>query len=81
MAKRYRCPVCKAVAEIDKGSKKMVIQPVPPKIPEPHRGAFQVAFTFPSHADCEFNKPVDQIRLDRLEPVDSAFAHEGGVSR
>ena len=81
MAKRYRCPVCGAVAEIDKGNKKMVIQPVPPKIPKPHGGALQVAFSFPSHADCEFNKPIDEIQLDRLEAVESAFAHEGGVPR
>ena len=81
MAKRYRCKVCGAVAEVDKGNKTMIVQPAPLKIPQPRRGVFQVAFTFPSHADCEFNKPVDQIRLDRLEEVKYAFAHEGGVTR
>lgn len=82
MANRYRCLVCGAVAEIDLENKRMIVEPRPPKVPPARRGhVVQAAFSFPSHGDCQFNKPLDKIDLSKLEPVDHAFAYEGGVPR
>ena len=80
---RYRCRTCLAVAEIDLEKRTMILEPRAPNVPMPQAGRVtQVAYSFPSHADCEFNRPLDKIRLDRLERVDThASAYEKGVPR
>ena len=72
---KYQCPECKAIAEIDKEKKTVTVEVKAGKIPTPSLGTINPvsAFTFPSHADCEFNKPVDEIDLDLLEKVDHTF--------
>ena len=74
----YKCPQCGAIAEIDKERKTVTVEVKPGKIPTPSLGTMipVSAFTFPSHFDCEFNKPVDEIDLDLLEKVDHAFIYE-----
>jgi len=75
---KYQCPECKAIAEIDKEKKTVTVEVKAGKIPTPALGTMNPvsAFAFPSHADCEFNKPVDEIDLDLLEPVDHSFIYE-----
>ncbi len=77
---KYRCPTCKAIAEIDKGGKNITIEYPAPTFPKPNRTlriGMQAAVSFPSHADCEFLKPVDKINISALEPVDVKFVHKG----
>lgn len=76
MGQRYRCPVCGTVAEIDLEKRVLIMEPVSPKIPKPERGVKQVAYAFPSHGDCEFNKPVDEIEIENLIEVDHMFIYE-----
>ena len=69
--KRYKCPICGAIADIDLEKKRMVLEPRPPDLPSPRRGvAVQVAYSSSSHGDCEFNKPIDKINLARLDRVE-----------
>lgn len=74
----YKCCQCGAIAEIDKEKKTITVEVKPGKIPTPTLGTLnpQMAFTFPSHFNCEFNKPVDEIDLDLLEKVDHKFIYE-----
>lgn len=74
----YKCPKCGAIAEIDKEKKTVTVEVKPGKIPTPALGTLNPAsaFTFPSHADCEFNKPVDEINIEALIEVDHAFIYE-----
>lgn len=66
MLKKYRCPICGVVAEIDKGSRKMnVIVPLPPPLP----GARHMVVSFPTHPDCELAKDVDSVNLSKLEEI------------
>ena len=69
---RYRCPVCGAVAEIDKKAKTITVEPKLMKVPEPRPGGLFGGFSvsFPSHPDCEFVKPVDRIVFENLEPAE-----------
>lgn len=75
---RYQCPVCKAIAEIDKEKKTVTVEFKAVKLPTPALGTLNppAAFTFPSHLDCEFRKPVDEIDLDLLEEVEHKFIYE-----
>jgi len=75
---KYKCPECGAIAEIDKEKKTITVEVQAGKIPAPSLGVMSSAkaFTFPSHFDCEFNKPVDEIDLDLLEEVDHVFLYE-----
>jgi len=81
MRMKYRCKKCGAVAEIDLENKKIIIEPetmVPP--PLTAGVARQISFGFPSHPDCEFAKPINEINLKNLEPVEvHEFAFERSV--
>lgn len=75
---KYRCPTCGATAEIDVDNKKTTIEYSGLTLPKPNRAmriGMQAAQCFPSHGDCEFTKPVDEISLDALEQVDEDFVH------
>ena len=74
----YKCKECGAIAEIDKEKKTITVEVQAGSIPAPSLGFMHSAkaFTFPSHFDCEFNKPVDEIDLDLLEEVDHVFLYE-----
>lgn len=75
---KYRCPKCDAIAEVDKERKTITVEVKAGKIPTPTLGTLSpvVAFAFPSHPDCEFNKPVDEIDLENLIEVDHMFIYE-----
>lgn len=72
---RYRCGTCGAVAEIDKGTKTMIIEYKAPKVVKLRRS---LGFARPSHLDCEFTKTIDDIDLEQLDPVEEShlFAFE-----
>lgn len=53
---KYRCPVCKVEAEIDKENKQRSVK-------------LGSDFRFPKHGDCELVKGVMEIDLSKLEPV------------
>lgn len=75
---KYKCGTCGAIAEIDKEKKTITVEVKAGKIPDltlGTRGSVS-AFTFPSHPDCEFNKPVDEIDLENLVEVDHVFIYE-----
>ena len=77
---KYRCPTCEATAEIDVDNKRITIEYLGLKLPKPNRAmrfGMQAAQCFPSHTDCEFVNPVDEINLDALEQVEIDFVHRG----
>lgn len=68
---RVQCPICKAEAEIDEKRKAIVIYLPPLKLPRTFAPLTPpVCICFPSHADCELAKPVDQIDLKKLVKVE-----------
>jgi len=75
---KYQCPTCKAIGEIDVELKTLTVEVTAGTIPTPSLGIrhHTSSFVFPSHADCEFNKPVDEINLSLLEKVDHVFKFE-----
>ncbi|MBA7703751.1 hypothetical protein ES703_112544 [subsurface metagenome] len=66
----YECSVCGATAYIDKKTKQLLIQFPPLELPKTI-APFQAPITIslPYHDDCELNKIVDQIDLEKLEKV------------
>lgn len=78
---KYRCRKCGAVAEIDFENKKIIIEPKPMAVPSlTGMVSRQISFAVPSHPDCEFAKPINEINLKNLEPVEvHEFAFERRV--
>jgi hypothetical protein len=66
----YKCPKCGLTGHVDVEAKTVTLhmqildttKKVKPRGPPS-------AFSVPSHADCEFAKPINQISLDKLEKV------------
>lgn len=69
---RYRCPVCKVEAEIDKKKKEVVLHLPPLEMPKSiERFHGTISACFPSHFDCELFKPVNEIDLKKLVKVEA----------
>jgi len=66
---RWRCPICKLEAEIDKKKKVMVIYFPLPGMPETP-SILPVTVGFPKHVNCELAKPVHLINLKKLEKIE-----------
>lgn len=61
--KRYRCPKCKGIIELD--LEKRTVNVIPPK------GITQSdVWAFPTHVGCELAKSIDKIRLGLLERLE-----------
>lgn len=58
--KRYRCPKCKTIAEIDFDRKIK-------KFTLPKGATAGLVWRFPIHRDCELNKSLDEIDVSKLE--------------
>ncbi len=67
----YECSVCGATAYIDKKTKQLLIQFPPLDLPKKTITPFKAPITIslPYHDDCELNKIVDQIDLEKLVKV------------
>lgn len=80
MMPRYKCRICGREGEVDKERKFMSVEitlPLQPGFKITPRGP-PMAMTTVGHSDCEFNKSVSEINLDKLDklPDDHKFERE-----